>query len=137
MHLVQQILIAHSKGTALYTLARQVEAHIQVGLNHQLDLLASAILSHSGLEESVPVRAAVSRGSVEQVVTNTAYEARRCFAELTRSMKTPVVTMGRKKKSVDSSCNVKGDTVEVAPDGEREEDSWWAQIEADADLNGN
>lgn len=140
MRLIQQILAAYSKGTALYTLARRVEIHIQVELNQQLELLAGAILSYSGVEESVPVRAAVSRGSVEQVVTNTAYEARRCFAELTRSMKTPVITMGRKRKTstVDFTCNGKGDAVEVTPDDEDErEDSWWAQIESDADLGSS
>lgn len=116
-------------------MARQVEAHFQHEYNLQLELLASAILSYTGLEESVPVRAAVSRGSVEQVVTNTAYEARRCFANLTRSMKTEVVTMGRKKKNVDSTCNGNGDELEGAvPEGDDDEETWWSQIESDADV---
>ena len=144
--LVQWVLISHQKGVPFHSIARRVETYCHLQVNERLSLLASAILSYAGLEESVAVRAAVSRGSVEQVVINTAYEARKAFAELTRSMRTEVnLANGRPRKTQrreEKTCNEQSDAVETpavpggvtsgeaegSEESEENDSLWWASL---------
>lgn len=68
-------------------IARQIETLVNAQVNEVLELLAISISSHVELEDSAEIKAAVCRGSIEQVVIQVSYVARKAFARMARELK--------------------------------------------------
>lgn len=135
----KQLTKLFRRDAPLSTIARYVDAVMNAHANGALETLALAISSHVELEDSNEVAAAVSRGSINAVVSQVSYAARRTFADMARSMKIDVVEerLEGSLEENDGAChfsvdNVQRPKLQVAPVAKRggtfekdDEDSFW------------